>query len=195
MDKPITKEKTKKILELTKSISDNSEYALLRAIDYRRNEDHKSDTDESLSNLFEFILLLNFELSCFMRNMLNSESKLGPNLYGRHILLIIHESTLTLRSLIANQFKNDSESNLNQIDIDRFKKIHSNICKLHDKTAKKFGEIRNGITAHKDENAEERIKLIEESDIKEITDLALEFFPLIVDLQKSLDTYVKNFKA
>lgn len=196
MDRPIKEKTKKKLLQVSESISKYSEKGLLNAIDYRRGPKGESEQfDENSHNVLELLLLLNFEINCLFNDMISSDTRLGPNLYARHILLIIHESTLTLRDLLANQFKKDSELMFKSLDTDDLKRIHSKICKIHDKSTKEFKKVRNGITAHKDKNAETRIRLIEESDVQKITNLALEFFPIILDLQHSLDEYLEKIKS
>jgi len=195
MDSPVKEKTKKKLLSVSESVSNFSEEALLSSIEYRRKLKYNGvEFDEDILNILEFILLLNFEINCLLTDMVNSTSKLGPNLYGRHILLIIHESTLTLRSILAKQFKEDSEYVFKSIKIDELKNIHSRICKLHDKAVKKFGDVRNGITAHKDKDPDIRIKLIEDSDVREVTDLVLEFFPITIALQKPLYQYLQSLK-
>lgn len=195
MEESIREESKKKLLQVSKSVITYSEEALLKSIDYRRKKDKKNlPFDENLFNVLEFLLLLNFEINSLLNDMVSSESKLGPNLYGRHILLIVHESTLTLRNMLAKHFKGENKYKFGPIDIVDLKNIHSKICKLHDKSVKKFGDVRNGITAHKDEDPETRIKLIETSDVREVTNLVLDFFPLILRLQKPLYQYLEKTK-
>ena len=59
----------------------------------------------ALTNGIEFLLLMNHDTSWLLADLVTHTGTLRGNLYARHLALTIHESTLTLKSLFARQFR------------------------------------------------------------------------------------------
>ena len=133
-----------------------------------------SHKDYAIWNAYEFILLVQFDVSCLMRDMVSHESELGPNLYARLLVLTIYESTLTMRRLLSRNFQSTLENALEIENNSALRQIHSRVQRLFEECNLQMGAVRDGIVGHRDADADVRVELLEKADVQEVTDLTIE---------------------
>lgn len=190
MEKLITLEQRKTISRISEEVLAASEEIFLQSVKKRRTLIKKGiKLDEAVLNVYEFVPLLQFELSCLMSDMVKNGSPLRQNLYARYLILTIHEACKALKSLLAQRFRVELTQRLGLQDDRKLKNIHSKICELFELCNKHFEGVRNGIAAHRDRDPETRIKLLEQADIKVVTDLVITMLQVMGELQKILLSY------
>ncbi|GEM_PF-3984858 len=193
MEKLITPEQIETLLKISEEVRAASEELFLGSIKVRRALDKKGvKFDAAILNVFEFVQLLNFDLSCLLSDMIKCNSPLRQNLYARFLILTIHESCLTLRKLLASEFRYELSQSLGLSDDNDLKQIHSRVCQLFERCNEDFGDVRDGMVAHRDNDPEIRIKLLEQAHIPAIADLVIAMGEIVKDLQKILLSYMHH---
>lgn len=190
-EKLITPETKKKLLATASLVLRESEKALIQSIEMRRRLNiDGSHEDYVFWNAYEFILLVQFDVSCLMRDMVSHESELGPNLYARLLVLTIHESTLTMRRLLSKDFQELLGSTLGSDVGAAVRQVHSSVQKLFEKCNQQMGAVRDGIVGHRDADADIRVELLERADVQKVTDLTIELLQTLGSLLPYLYLYI-----
>ena len=191
-DRPITDESRARLLDLLKETRSGFEPTFNRTVEMRRTlESLQIPHDAAILNVIEFALLLKFDLSCLLCEMIDDDSALRSNLYARLQILTVHESCLTLKSLLAKKFRTEMIVALGALADDSvLRKVHSDVCHLFEKSSREFGDVRDGIVAHRDADPEARVQLLEKADVRAVTDLVIEMLRILESVLRTLLPYL-----
>lgn len=126
-------------------------------------------------NVVQFTLLYVYDVNCLMDDVLKQGTDLRAKLYARMLLLVVQESLQKLRHLLGRQFRSAVE----EIDssgemLAATNEVHSTVTKLFERVNRQYGDIRNGVIAHRDDSAERQMDLINQTSIREAADLTIE---------------------
>lgn len=152
--------------------------------------------DEHVLNALEFILLLQFDIGTLVVAFGQTTGSLAGNLYARLLILTIHESTLTLQSLLGPRFREALTARLNRADLDReLREIHSRVTDLHRRVKNHYGDVRDGILAHRDRDAEVRAVLLERTEQEAVAVVVAEVLEVIEIVGPILAEYSDVLRA
>ena len=148
-----------------------------------------------LFNGFEFLLLFQHDLSCLLADFATHTGTFRGNLYARLILLTIHESALTMRAVLAKDFREQLARTLGREELDHtVRQIHSRLDALFEESNATFGHVRHGIVAHRDRSAETRITLLNDAGQERIGQLVVEILPIVLSLSSLLKDYLESIR-
>ena len=121
-----------------------------------------------LSNVEQFALLFNFDLSCLLRDMRARPNTWHTKLHARTLVLAMFECVADFMSLLGRDFRSvvktiDSDGSL-LLETNR---LHTELRSFVDRYPR-FEEIRNIATAHRDHDAAVQIHLLETLDVDEV---------------------------
>lgn len=154
------------------------------------------EQEGDLLNALEFVLLLQFDLTCLLQAFVANTGTLKGSLFGRLVLLTVHESLLTMRSLFSRQFRERMTNYLaDPLVDDALRRIHSSIHRLFEESERRFGDVRNGIVAHRDASAARQLDLIEVADQEQIAALAIKMLQVIDELGPLMVRYTARLRA
>jgi hypothetical protein len=178
----ITPETKARLVATTEASIAYTEQTLQAVVGMRRTFEARGVRfEDAVFNVIEFVLLLQFDLSCFFAELVRYTGSLRGNLYARQIIITIHESALTMRSLLARRFREQLVAASGAPGLDtELKGIHSSIQALFDRCNARFGDVRDGIVAHRDSDPAVRTRLVEAADQEDVAILA-------ADLQEVLN--------
>jgi hypothetical protein len=121
-----------------------------------------------------------FETSCLVHDVVYHESGLRANLYARFLVLSLYESSKRLRGLLARQFRDDLAAVLpGQFAEVELRKINSDMNAFFESCRKRFGDARDQIIAHREDDADVRMVQLYEADLEDVTGYAAEFLAII----------------
>jgi len=121
-----------------------------------------------LSNVDQFALLFNFDLSCLLQDMRARPNSWHTNLHARTLVLTMFECVDDFKALLGKEFR----SLLQSLDKDgtiltEANNLHSELRRFLDQYDR-FKEVRDTVTAHREHDAAAQIHLIENLDISEV---------------------------
>jgi hypothetical protein len=159
-----------------------TERMLLELVDRRRGSPPRIDGLTAIFDAIELVLLVRFELAVLMEDLATPRGSLRANFYGRMLLLTVYESSLSLRSILGRPFREALALAFSHLDLEAdLRNVHSRIHRLAQQCTEEYGDIRNGVVAHRDQDAERRIQLLEEISGSHVIDLALELSHAITE--------------
>jgi hypothetical protein len=121
----------------------------------------RGDSDESVLNALEFVVLFQFELNTCVKAVAQSLPGLEAKFHARSLVLTVIESLLTMRRLLARDFRSQLVAALREPALDqKLKSLHSEVDKLFEDCNSRFGEVRDGLAAHRDADPEVRLGLL-----------------------------------
>src|SRR5688572_3660085 len=125
-------------------------------------------------NAVELMLLMEHDQSCLLADWATHTGTLRGNLYGRLLVLTIHESLKVMKSLLGPRFREQLVGALGEPEADAaLKQLHSAVCKTSDNCEKQFGDLRDGLVAHRDHDADIRFALLEAATEHQVAGLAV----------------------
>ena len=151
----------------------------------------------ALINGVELILLAEHDLACLLSDLVSHTGTLRGNLYARLAILTIHESTHTLRSVIARPFREQLTllvGGEHPMADGILRAAHSAIGTIYDKSEAQFGTIRDGIVAHRDRDPDLRVELLRAADEEAVASLAAELLAALLSLLPLIATYSEVFR-
>jgi hypothetical protein len=185
---PLTDETRDKLIRMSRQMQRQCEPDLHSVIRLRRQAGTKLPAEyQQISNAYEFVLLLNFDLAALLEDALSAESDLRANLHFRVLLLTVYESARSLRQILDHRFRAAVANIAPNVDIeDDLKQAHSRVKKLFTVCEGEFRDVRNGLLGHRDLDAETRIQLLEKTDAQRVADLAIELLAAISLVSRAL---------
>lgn len=126
-------------------------------------------------NALEFVVLFQFELNTCLKALAQARPGLEPKFHARSLVLTILESLLTMRRLLAKDFRSQliAESMMPGLD-QKLKTLHSEVNRAFEDCNLRFGEVRDGLAAHRDADPEVRLRLLERVDAEDAALLAID---------------------
>jgi hypothetical protein len=181
-DQPVRPETASKVALGMREAQAETERMLLDLVDRRRISPPSIDGLSAIFDAIELVLLVRFELAVLMEDLATPRGSLRANFYGRMLLLTVYESSLSLRSILGRPFREALALAFAHLDLGAdLRNVHSRINRLAQKCTEEYGEIRNGIIAHRDQDAECRMQLLEKISGSHVIDLALELSQVITE--------------
>jgi hypothetical protein len=187
MSAPITPENRALIIERVEASLPLAEESLIRMVAMRKEgAPGYSAAFEAVHNAAEFVLLLQFDFHCLLGDFVRHTGSWRGSLYARLLLLVIHESAVSFRSLLAKDFQAQLAVALGRETArDEAKALHKAASKLYERSEASYGVVRDGIVAHRDRNAETRSDLLEMVDDHEaVASLMFDMMDIISELAR-----------
>ena len=174
---PQTRDQLLRVTAQHHSLADQTFQSNIRL---RQALNHRGITEyDTVLNVLEFIYLLQADVAALTHDLALHPPSLRTNLYGRLLILTIHESALTLRGLLAVRFRRSfAELVPDHTTDDALKSAHSRICTLFERSNAMFGAVRDGIVAHRHANADTRVALLQQADVEKVASLAIELLEI-----------------
>jgi hypothetical protein len=150
-----------------------------------------------LSNVLEFTFLLNFDFGALLIEFMRHIEDQRGNLYARLITLVIHESTKTMKSMLGMPFQDALVAALGRDSaLADARSIHQRATVMYKHSKSLFGDVRNGIIAHRHSDADTRLRLLATMDDNlPVLNLALDMANLIAELLTLSQGYLDALKA
>jgi len=192
---PLSAETRDQLIALSADIELHTDSLLAESGRYRALFDRlEMPLFSKLFHVQEFTCSVQFELACLFSDYLRHE--LGPraHVYLRFVVLAIYESTKTYRSLLGRDVQSSLASFPSQDDnLARIRSIHRELVRLSELSDRQFGDLRNGLAAHRDAEAAHFIKRAREVGGEELGELVIPFlsclnslFELLRDMNRSV---------
>ena len=144
--------------------------------------------DERVKNVMGLSALFRAEAACLVGDYWRANG-FRKQFYGRTLVLVIYETTLTFRNLLGPQFRHTVTSRIG-IDVDKkLLSAHRFVCKSFDQCRAQFGELRNGLLGHRSQDADRREILFSTFDGELAIARSAELFPVLTELSEILAVY------
>ncbi len=193
MSTPLSPQTREELLEITARTYANATNLFNSAVTLRRRLSVVDlNFDVYALNVAELVYLLLADTAVLLNDMISHQPDFRANLYGRVLILTLHESSLTLRSLLGPRFRTSYALLVtNPAAETQLKACHSDICHFFERSNTMFGDVRDGIVGHRDQNAEIRATLLETADIDKVAKLAAALFVILTPLLAHLNAYIE----
>lgn len=141
-----------------------------------------------LTNLLEYILLMDYDLICLFEEMVITRSRWKKKLYARLVVINLYECANDFAFLLGKTFREQLiVIHLPNLEVDR-RTIHKEIVKFQKSHNAFLKRIRNSVMGHRDHNAEAQIEFIKSLKTNEIFRLGTEYFEWDSKFQRFLAT-------
>jgi hypothetical protein len=141
-------------------------------------------------NVQGFLWEFELELACLLDDYIRSRGE-RRWLYARLLFLSLFESTKTLRRIFSIAYRREVEAVLGEESRNELNEIHRYIQSIFEDLNKTYGDVRNGLAAHRDPDARVRFKLLSTLSPLDIKDLAWELLAWCA----SVETIQKRYLA
>jgi hypothetical protein len=143
-----------------------------------------------LYKVAEFTALLRFDLACLFSDYVRHEHSERAHLYARFLILTVYESTKTYRGLLGG----DLQKKLNDTDgsgffMQKVRDVHKQMSRLSDGVAKEYGDVRQGIGAHRDPEALKQLERVRAIGGEELADLYERFTSALLLLERLISEF------
>lgn len=195
MDKnrPITPDQRQQLLGVSKQVRLASEETMAWAVTLRRSlQNGDEEHSNAVLNAYEFVLLLQHDLSLLLSGLVQENTRLGTSMYARLLILALYESSKQMQKLLAKDFREQVVRVLDPDDDHRLKALHKRVSKIFDVSRQNFGVVRHGLAGHWTHDPEERQELIDHAEIQSVVDLVIEMLKLIQNLVNLFSTYFQT---
>jgi hypothetical protein len=188
---PMGEEAYRKLKAVLKAVQEQHEAQLpLFTAARRAVENDGIPAHGRVLNVLQFAILSHYELACLLEDMADHNSSFRGRLYARLLIVNIYETTHKLQSLLGRQLRADFlEAGVSKQEMDTLGKIHQAFVRLHEECDRRYGDVRNGIGAHKDPSAETQLELIEKANIHDVTNLVIEILKWTAGLTRLCAIY------
>jgi len=192
MPNPITIETRQRLRDLGAQTAEVAGEAFTEFLFVRRSLEAQGPTPEAaVLNGVEFFLLLQHDFASLLADLATHTGTLRGNLYARLILLTVHESCLTMESILARPFREQLVAAIGRAEADSIlRQVHSDAITLYRRSERDFGEVRDGIVAHRDRDAEVRARLIAATEEEQIAQLAIDLLDILHRLSPLIREYI-----
>jgi len=135
---------------------------------------------------FELSTLLFFETVTLLRDTAQAERPMDALLYSRLLLLTMYEGCTALCGALDHEFRAAlARACAVPNNDDRVRRAHSALTKLRGRLQREWGDVRNGLSGHRDPNPEERLRLMNKAQPGDVVDMLLFFKEALVPLQEA----------
>jgi len=194
MTEPITPATSARIIGLADQSIEVAEEGLNQFVALRRRLLQKEATaDVAVHNAVEFSYLLQFDFNCLLIEFVRYTGSSRGSVYGRLLVLLIHESTRTLQSILGRQFQIQLAATIGRDDaLAECRALHRLAVELHRHSQARYGDVRDGILAHRDADPEIRLRLIAMThDHQAVGDLVTRMQEVVLRLARLTAEYVR----
>jgi hypothetical protein len=152
---PLQPEMRRKILDILAESEKLAANVLKQTGEYRRFFDRVgAEGIAELYRVLEFTSLVQLDIACLYADYLLHEDAPRAHVYARFLILTIYESTRTYRSLLGKRLQRKlSEQEGSVVFLQQVRAAHKELCAVSERADRVYGEVRNGVAAHRDEEA------------------------------------------
>jgi hypothetical protein len=140
-----------------------------------------------LYQVLEFSALLNFDLAILFADYVRHELAPKSHVYARFVVLTIYEGTKTYRQLLGRELQDilaaDSSS---RPLVPLIRGVHKALNAVATDAEHKYGDVRNGIAAHRDVEAVAQLKRLRGIGGEELAQFVERFLQAAGELEKLL---------
>ncbi len=140
-------------------------------------------------------MLMYHDVATLNRDMVSRDADLQAALYARMVLLTIHESCLTLRGLLGRDFQDEARNAFGDEAVAAVRSAHSSLNAVFELANREFGDVRNGLGAHRDPDAHVRWRLLKKGSPHTVANIVIAFLTANVTLLGTLDVYFSRIGA
>jgi len=146
-----------------------------------------------IHNVLEFATLYGYDFSCILEDTVDHQGSRRALVYARFLILLVYEASQKLRQLLGGQFQEDLRAfGYGEESIKTVRRIHKCFVDAFERCNSEFGDVRDGIVAHRDESAERQMELIEVADVPSVIDMTLQMERCVVQLGAMLWVHLQN---
>ena len=147
-------------------------------------------SEEAVLNVFELCSLVYLDLACLLSDVFKYDQTPKARTYFRLLILTLHETSRVLPKLLQPSVRHRLVEWLGP-DVDHpLKQVHSGLSTLRNHIEQSFGDIRNGIVAHLDSDADYRLLLLNRIDSEKTIQLAIELVTYMLQLSGFFHKYL-----
>ncbi len=164
-DQPLTQETRDELVRKSHEIANLAEEAFSNLVSIRRTigSNHHAAWPIVL-NAFELIQMAEFEIAVLLSDMVSATSDLRTFLYSRLLLLSTYEMSKTLRGVLGQDFQEAlSELGATAEERKKFREAHSAASQCYNRCEPSVRNVRRGVAAHRDPDAEVRLQLLHDA--------------------------------
>jgi hypothetical protein len=137
-----------------------------------------------LFRVLEFTLLLRFDLSILFADYVENEHRPQAHVYARFLILTIYEGAKTYRHLLGKQLQAELASSDDAKElIPHIRRVHKALNTIASEAEKVYGDVRNGIAAHRDADAIIQLRRLRDIGGEELADFVLRFLQAAGELE------------
>lgn len=150
--------------------------ALLEQVVARRlaSEEYGRLVTPEVSNAQELALQVQFDIGCLLNDMFTHDPSARARFYARLLILTMREASKTMPQVLGPAFRARMAERLGP-DIDRrLRDVHARLTALFRDVEAQFGDVRDGIVAHLDRDADRRLMLLGQVGTEPVAQLAIQ---------------------
>lgn len=137
-----------------------------------------------LFRVLEFTLLLRFDLSILFADYVENEHRPQAHVYARFLILTIYEGARTYRHLLGKQLQAELASSDDSKElIPHIRRVHKALNTIASEAEQVYGDVRNGIAAHRDADAIVQLRRLRDIGGEELADFVLRFLQAAGELE------------
>ena len=187
--KPITAESKAELIR----VAEVGQVLAAELLPLAKTARHQGNADYHVWNAVEFVVLFQFELNTCLKVVVQAQPGPEAKFHARSLLLTVLESLLTMKRLLAKEFRSQLVSALGDPALDRrLKSLHSEVNRLYEDYNSRYGELRNALVGHREADPEVRLRLLEVVDAEEAVLLALDALKVLTIFHQHIAEYTRD---
>lgn len=144
-------------------------------------------------NVVEFATLYGYDFNCVLEDTVDHQGTRRALLYARFLVLLVYEASQKLRHLLGGQFQDDLRAyGYGEESVEIARTVHKCFVDTFERCNSEFGDVRDGIVAHRDSSAERQLELMEVADVPSVIDMTLQMERCAIHLSGMLWQHLQN---
>lgn len=153
----------------------------------------RSEAALRVHNVLEFATLYGYDFNCVFEDMLRHQGTRRGLVYARFLVLLVYEASNKFRGLLGREFQADLRSlGYGDEDVVLARGVHKCFVRAFERCNRDFGDVRNGVVAHRDESGPTQYALIDKAQVREVVDMTLDMDECMARLSALLAAHLQN---
>jgi hypothetical protein len=148
-----------------------------------------------LYRVLEFTAVLRYDVTVIFADYVSYEMTERSHVYSRFLILTLYESTKTYRRLLGKNLQKKLANDKAASEfLARARGAHKALSAVADEVAKRYGDIREGIAAHRDEEALAQLERLRSIGGEEVANVFERFTRALGELEHLLHDFLRVIK-
>jgi hypothetical protein len=193
---PLTPETRRKLLEFTSETISVTGELFQTCVELRsRLRQARAETEYGILNAHELVLLVQFDVACLLNDLVTHNGTKRAQFYARLLILTLRESAGVLPGVLNHRFRADLVERLGAHLDSPLKHAHSLLSALFRDVETQFGDVRDGIVAHIDRDAERRVILLNRVNPEKVAKLTIDLMRALHILGPCFLAYMQMLRS